>query len=140
MIFSLLTHPSNISTFQHFITFQHFMGGSNISTFQHFNISWAVPTFQHFNILRTHSADAPPISHFNISTFHNSSPTSHGLTRRRPDLRYATPATPPSTLSGPPLLRSIYGMSFSSSLGFVLFERFRVCVFERFRVCFVRAV
>ena len=130
MIFSLLTHLSNISTFQHF----------NISTFhgqfQHFNIS----TFQHFTNTFGRRPTDFTFQHFNISTFHNSSPTSHGLPRRRPDLRYATPATPPSTLSGPPLLRSIYGMSFSSGLGFVLFERFRVCVFERFRVCFVRAV
>ena len=132
-----------ISTFQHFMTFHQRTRPSNISTFQHFIISWPLPTFQHFNISTFHGhfrhfnistfqhftntlgnrAAVLTFQHFNISTFHGSSSTSHGLPRRRPGLRYATPATPPST------------QTWTASAAIVLGPSF-----ERFRVCFLRAI
>ena len=140
MTFPQWTRPSNISTFQHFIiswplpTFQHF----NISTFhghfRHFNIS----TFQHFTNTLGNRAAVLTFQHFNISTFHGSSSTSHGLPRRRPDLRFATPAAPPSTPTWTASAAIDLGyVFFPSGVGFVLFERSRICFFFlRFRVCF----
>ena len=139
MIFSLLTHPSNISTFQHF------------------NISWAVPTFQHFNILTFHGQ----FQHFNISTFyehirqtphrfHISTFQHFNISQQLPHISRPAPPPPRPQVcdSSHPTQHIEWTASaaidlwyvFSSGLGFVLFERFRVCVFERFRVCFVRAV
>ena len=90
---------SDISTFQHFniSTFHGHFRHFNISTFQHFTTTSNISTFQHFTNTLGKRAAVLTFQHFNISTVHGSSSTSHGLPRRRPDLRFATPAAPPST-------------------------------------------